>query len=111
MKLSEIKGERVFDVIADIMEPIVSIAEDENAAAIFQPKELPEGMTPWQFFLSRIKVSLPALVRDHKRELAAIMAAVNDVTPQEYMESVTIPKLMADMVELLTDQEFVSFFG
>lgn len=111
MKLSEIKGERVFDVLADIVEPVVSIAEDKNAAAIFQPQELPKGKTPWEFFLSRIKVSLPSLVRDHKRELAAIMAAVNGVTTDEYMDSVTIPKLMSDLVELVTDQEFTSFFG
>ncbi len=111
MRLSEIKGERVFDVVADIVEPIVSIAEDEGAAAIFRPEEKPEGMDNWQFFLSRIKKNLPALVRGHKRELAAIMAAINDVTPSEYMEELTIPKLFEDLVELLTDQEFVSFFG
>ena len=36
MKLSKIKGERVFDVIADIIDPIANIAEDKVAAALFQ---------------------------------------------------------------------------
>ncbi len=97
--------------MADIVEPVVSIAEDDSAAAIFKPEEKPEGMDNWKFFLSRIKKNLPALVRGHKRELVAIMAAVNDVKPEEYMEELTIPKLLSDLVELLTDQEFVSFFG
>ena len=36
MKLSAIHGERVFDVIADIIEPIANIAGDEKASAMFR---------------------------------------------------------------------------
>lgn len=111
MRLSEIKGERVFDVVADIIDPIVSIAQDKDAADIFTPKELPEGMTPVEFFIERIKKSLPSLVRNHKEELTCIMAAVNDMTPEEYVKELTFPKLFADLTELVTDSEFTSFFG
>lgn len=45
MKLSDIQGDRVFDVIADIIDPIANIAEDEKASAMFQREKLPEGMT------------------------------------------------------------------
>ena len=44
MKLSKIKGERVFDVIADIINPIANIAEDKEAAALFQRQKLPDGV-------------------------------------------------------------------
>ena len=111
MKLSEVRGERVFDVIAEVIDPIVSIAQDENAAELFQPKELPKGMTPWEFFLQRARKSLPALVRDHKGEMAQIMACINGVTVEEYMEGLTLPKFFADLTELLTDREFTSFFA
>ena len=32
MRLSDIQGERVFDVIADIIDPIANIAEDDAAS-------------------------------------------------------------------------------
>jgi hypothetical protein len=43
MKLSKIKGERAFDVIADIIDPIANIAEDKVAAALFQRQKLPDA--------------------------------------------------------------------
>ena len=36
MRLSDIQGERVFDVIADIIDPIANIAEDDAASAMFR---------------------------------------------------------------------------
>ena len=111
MRLSDIKGERVFDVIADIIDPIVTIAEDKNAAELFQPKELPKGMTPWEFFLQRAKKSIPPLMKDHKAELCKIMATVNGVTVEEYLKDITLAKLLSDLTELLTDREFTSFFN
>ena len=41
MKLSDIQGDRVFDVIADIIDPIANIAEDEKASAMFRREKLP----------------------------------------------------------------------
>ena len=112
MRLSDIRGERVFDVVADIIDPIASIAMDKDASELFAPKEeRPEGMTNWDFFLHRVRRSLPPLLRTHRSELVTIMAAVNDVDPDEYMENVTLATLFSDIIELVTDQEFSSFFG
>ena len=44
MRLSDIKGDRVFDVIADIIAPIANIAADETASALFKSGKLPDGM-------------------------------------------------------------------
>lgn len=111
MKLSEIKGERVFDVIADIIDPITSIALDEEARKIFERKQCPEDMDGWEFFLSRLRESLPTLIRGHKRDLCVIMAAMEDKSVEEYVKEMTLPSLTANLVELLTDQEFSSFFA
>lgn len=110
MKLSQIKGERTFEVLAEVVEPIINIAQDEDAAGLFKPEDLPEGMTPMQFFLSRAKKNLVPLMRNHKNDLAAIMAAIEGTTLRAYMENITLGKLLADLVELLNDEEFVSFF-
>ena len=45
MRLSDIKGDRVFDVIADIIDPIANIAVYETASALVKREKLPEGMT------------------------------------------------------------------
>lgn len=110
MKLSEIRGERVFDVVADIIDPIVSIALDKDAAEIFERKPCPEDMTPTEFVLTRLKESLPKLVRSHKGELVTVMASINDVTPEQYEEDLTFPKLIKDLTDLFTDEEFLGFF-
>jgi len=111
VRLSEIKGDRVFYVIADIIDPIGEIACDKEAAALFKPKKLPKGMEPWQFFVERLRKSLPTLIRDHKDAFVKILASVNDVTPEEYVSELTLAKLISDVTELFTDKEFASFFG
>lgn len=111
MKLSEVKGERVFDVIADIIDPIVVIASDEESARLFHRDPCPEGMQPWQFFLQKVRESLPTLVRSHRNELVAILSTIKGVSAEEYVEGLTFASLFADLTELVTDAEFVSFFG
>lgn len=111
MKLSDIRGERVFDVVAEIIDPIVSIAQDKDAADLFAPREKPKDMEPWEFFLSRVKRSLPPLLKTHRDDFVRIMATVNDVTPEEYKSELTLAKLFSDVTELVTDKEFTSFFG
>lgn len=111
MKLSDIKGERVFDVIADIIEPITSIATDKESAKLFKREKCPEGMEPVAFFLEKLKESLPSLMRNHKKELVTILSVIKGVSEEEYVKDLTFASLFVDISELLTDAEFRSFFG
>ena len=112
MRLSEIKGERVFDVIADIIEPACSIAQDKEAADLFdRSKERPEGMTAKEFALERVKRSVPKLMRSHRDDLVAIMAAIEGVAPEEYMQDVTVPSLVQAVYEILTDEDLLGFLS
>lgn len=111
MRLSDVKGERVFDVIADIIDPITVIAMDEESAKLFHRDPCPKGVEPWQFFLQKIKKSLPTLVRNHRGELVSILSTIKGVDPDAYVENLTFASLFADLTELVTDAEFVSFFG
>lgn len=111
MRLSEVKGERVFDVVAEIIDPIVTIASDEESAKLFHRDKCPEGMRPWQFFLQKVKESLPTLIRTHREELVAILSTIKGVSKEEYVKDLTFMSLFADLTELVSDAEFVSFFG
>lgn len=111
MKLSDIKGDRVFDVIADIIEPVATIAQDEDAMALFNAADKPEELSGWQWFVERAKKSVPVLMKKYKNELCIILATVNDVDVDEYVEGLSVPKLFSDVLQLVTDSEFISFFS
>lgn len=110
MKLSDVKGERTLDVVADIIGPITSIAEDKAAAELFARKKLPDGMSPREFILRRVKKSVPALMKAHKADLIAILSAIEGTTPKKYTQDLTLAKLVKDCVELLTDESFEELF-
>ena len=100
MKLSDIHGERVFDVIADIIDPIANIAEDEKASAMFRREKTPEGMTVKEFAMQRARKALPALLKQHKGDIIDILSAIEGVSAE----------LMRDATELLTDEAFGELF-
>ena len=110
MKLSDVKGERTLDVIAEIIEPIANIAEDEVASDIFSRKKLPEGMDAKKFALERIKKGVPALIRNHKDDIITILCTIEGTSRKQYSESLNLAKLTKDFIDLITDEEFMVFF-
>lgn len=110
MRLSDIKGERTLDVIADIIDPIANIAEDSAAASLFRREKLPEGETPKGFMLQRVRKHLPQLLKSHKEDIIAILAAIEGVSAVEYAEKLDLVKLTKDFTELLTDEAFTQLF-
>lgn len=111
MKLSDIKGDRVLDVIADIIDPIANIVQDKDVTAMFKREAVPEGMDARDFFAKRMCKGLPVLLKSHKADIIAIMAAIEGVTPEQYAESLDFPKLFTDVMELVTDDAFLDFLS
>lgn len=111
MRLSDIKGDRVFDAIADIIEPACNIATDPVASKLFRPEKVPEGMTATEFAAKRASEAVPALLRGHKDDLVTIFATLGGVTPDEYRESLTMAVLMRDFVELMSDEDMRAFLA
>lgn len=110
MKLSEIKGERTLEVIAELIDPIANIAANPVAKELFEKKALPEGMKKKEFAVQRLRKGVPSLLKDNKTDVIAILAAINGVTPQEYAESLNLAKLISDAAELISDEAFAAFF-
>lgn len=111
MKLSDIKGDRVFDVIADIIDPIANMVQDKDVAAMFKREAVPDGMEARDFFTKRMCKGLPVLLKSHKADIIAIMAAIEGVTPEQYAASLDFPKLFTDVMELVTDDAFLNFLS
>ena len=110
MRLSDIKGDRTLEAIAEIIDPIANIAEDEEASAMFKREKLPDGMTAKKFLLKRIRKSLPILLKGHKADIIAILSAIEGVSAEEYAGALNLVKLVKDCTDLLTDEVFMELF-
>ena len=110
MKLSDVKGERTIEVIAEIIDPIANIAEDEEASAMFKREKLPDGMTAKKFLTRRVRKSLPVLLKGHKADIIAILSAIEGVDAEEYASALNLVKLVKDCADLLTDEAFMQLF-
>lgn len=111
MKLSDIKGDRVLDVIADIIDPIANMVQDKDVAAMFKREAVPDGMKARDFFAKRMRKGLPVLLKRHKADIIAVMAAIEGVTPEQYAVSLDFPKLFTDVMELVTDDALLDFLS
>lgn len=111
MRLSDVKGERTFEVVADIIEPVYRIAQDEAAAEMLSPKPCPEGEDPKKFMARRLVAGVPALLRSHKGDLVAIMAAIEGEGAEEYAASLDLAKLVVSLTELVSDPALMGFLA
>lgn len=109
MKLSDVKGERVFEVIADIIEPVSSIAQDKEIT-LFKREEAPDGLSSRSFALQKIAKNAPLILKRHKRDISTVLAAIKGQTVEEYVAGLNMATLSIDLLELLNDKEFVDFF-
>ena len=110
MRLSDIKGDRTLEVIAEIIDPIANIAEDEEASAMFKREKLPDGMTAKRFLMKRVRKSLPVLLKGHKADIIAILSALEGVSAEEYAKTLNLVKFPKDCIEILTDEAFMELF-
>lgn len=111
MRLSDVKGARVLDVLAEIADPAINIVTDKDATALFTGIKPKKGQTQHEAFAERMRKGVPALLRSHRDDVVRILAALDGVDAKEYEESMTLASVMEDMLELLTDQEFASFLS
>lgn len=111
MRLSDVKGERTFEVVADIIEPVYRIAQDEAAVEMLSPKPCPDGEDPKKFMARRLVAGVPALLRSHKGDLVAIMAAIEGEDAEGYAESLDLAKLVVSLTELVSDPALMGFLA
>ena len=92
-KVSEIKGTDALDVLADILEPAVSIMADEEIRKLAGK--------------NRIKCVAYA-IKNHKEEIIEILARLDGEDPENYQ--VNIITLPVKVLEILNDKELRDFF-
>ena len=100
MKITEYRGEDAIDLLADILEPVGEIIGDPEVEKIFQ------GFQKSSFNRELIK----HVLKNHKRALIEIMARLDNEPVEQYRKKVNIFTLPKKALELLDDEELISFF-
>lgn len=104
MKLSELKGQDAIDAIADVIEPLSAIATDKRLRADFKKVADSDDR------VAALGKVLPKAIKTHKTDVIKVLASVNRKTVKEYEAEATVPRIMADAFDVLTDEELFAFF-
>lgn len=99
MKLSEIKGDRALEVIADIMEPISNLISDPEVKKIFQNNKK-----------EPISKKLPDIIKGHKSDIYKMLATLEGVSVEEYKKATTVVKVLKDFTDMLMDESVQELF-
>lgn len=99
MKLSQIKGEKSLDVIADIMIPLGNIATDPEARKAFAN----ETKEP-------VLVVYNKLIKSHKNDLYNMLAILDGVETEKYAKTTNVSKTLLDFADIINDKAVQSLF-
>ena len=96
-KLSDIKGEKALDVLAELIEPAAEIFADPEIERVMKRKRSKK--------LDVAKV----IIKNHKKAILHIMAVIDEEDPKEYSPSlIDIPM---KIIDILNDPAFSDFFA
>ena len=93
MKLSEYQGEAALDILAELIEPAGEIMTDKEIGEVFKQ--------------NRFK-AIGLAIKNHKKAVMQIMAALDDVPVDEYKCNVF--SLPVKILEILNDPEMIQLF-
>jgi hypothetical protein len=103
MRLSEFKDEEALDLLADIIEPVGSILEDDEIAKIYEDNKS-DG-----FGIKAKLQTISVMIRNHKPEVIEILAKLNKKDVSEFHCNVlTLPK---ELLSLINDPIMQDFFA
>ncbi len=96
MKLSELKGKAAIVAIADIIEPMEELTEDKEVV------ELAKSGKKLKF--------VAYILRNHPEVFVKILAALNQSTPEEFADKITISSFPEMLAELMQDSDLINLF-
>ena len=105
MKLGALKGEKAIEVIADLIGPIANIAADNQNLRLFHAQKK-DGETDREMAVRDLTEKIPLLLRTHKKDVLAILCAVEGRQPEE----LNVLEIIRGALELANDPEFLSLF-
>lgn len=96
MKLSNYKNEAALDLLADIIDPVSIIMQDQDFVKLARAKDT-----------KKIQI-IQFMLKQHKKEIVEIFAICDGVPVSEYQG--TVLSMTKGLIELLNDEELIDFF-
>lgn len=94
MRLSDIKGEKALDAMADLIDPLADIAQNKILVGLIRMKNYKEA----------VKIGL----KQHKKAVLTILAILNQQDVETYEPSLAEIPIM--LLDLLNDTELANLF-
>lgn len=105
MKLSDIKGERAIEVIADLIEPISNIANDKDCADVFTVKAV-KGEKAEVTAKKHLIKKVPVLLKNHKADVIKIIAILDGKDASE----MTVFGIVGFLINVIKDEALIELF-
>ena len=105
MKLSEIKGERAVEVIADLIEPIANIASDKDCSDLFSVKPV-KGEDAKTTARKHLVKKVPMLLKSHKRDVIQIIATLDGKS----IDDMNLFSITAALIGMVQDEALIELF-
>jgi len=105
MKLSEIKGDRAVEVIADLIEPVANIASDKECADLFSVKPVKgedRNVTARKHLVKKV----PLLLKTHKRDVIQIIATLDGKS----IDDMNLFNIMQSLISMIQDEALIQLF-
>ena len=96
-KLNDFKGDKAWDVLVDLVDPIACIATDEAVQAAFKGK-------------AEIKELAKTIVKGHKADVTAILATLAEKDYETFKDEITPTDILLGVVSILNDREIIDLF-
>lgn len=111
MKISDVNGERSFTISKDVMPYIVKFSKNKYFKTVFDVSGLPEDPKErGEIIAAKIADNLPDLISSCKDDLVGYFALLENITPKEYLETVTVQKVYDGILDMFHDEYFKTFF-
>jgi len=94
MKLSDMKGEKALDALADVLEPVAEIVSDKEVVRLFKGD-------------NRVR-AISCAIKKHKKAVITILAITEGENPDTYEPNIL--SLPAKALEILNDTALMSLF-
>ena len=98
MKLSEIKGDRALDVVADLIEPLAKISEDTVLRQLLSSTDV-----------NKVKI-VTSLIKNHKPEIIEILAIIEGEDVETFKDKMTLITLPKAILDIVNDKEVMNLF-
>lgn len=96
MKLSEVKGEKALDMLADLIEPVSAIMADKEVTGMIRKGKRAKAIS--------------AAIKKHKKEVLEVMATLNGKSVKEYEKECNILSLPKQVLDIINDPAIFELF-